>query len=104
MTRKETILELQLKLLDAHRLTLSKRAELDAAIALRRSIEHSLSEKRFNCSCVGANWKLGIYTSGDQEQRGRVGLSFGLVSETLSALKNCPNCDGTGEVNNDESK
>lgn len=49
------------------------------------------------CSCVKLNGDIEIYDMQEQERRGRVPLDLGLVSECLSARKDCPICKGTGK-------
>ena len=51
---------------------------------------------RYTCHCVNLNAKMGIHDMTEQERRNRNGLQLGLVSETLSASRSCPDCGGSG--------
>lgn len=48
------------------------------------------------CPCVKLNSDIEVYDMIEQERHGRRGLGFGLVAETLSAIKLCEVCKGTG--------
>lgn len=48
------------------------------------------------CECVKLNGDIEIYDMMEQERRNRRGLGFGFVSHCLSAIKNCPKCEGKG--------
>lgn len=48
------------------------------------------------CGCVRVNGEIDIVTMVDQEKRGRIGIEPGLVEKTRSARKDCPECKGTG--------
>jgi hypothetical protein len=45
---------------------------------------------------VTENSDLGIMNSAQQYHAGRVGIGFGLVVNTLSAVRGCLRCNGTG--------
>lgn len=65
--------------------------------AQRRELELEEVREAHPCDCVKLNASIGIHDTGEQARQGREGLSFGgWVSETLSALKDCPRCHGTG--------
>lgn len=76
-------------------------AEVDKeALFLRETIHKALmaeAREKFTCPCVRLNSDLGIGTCAQQAEKHRVGLQLGYVADTLSALKDCPLCDGTGE-------
>jgi hypothetical protein len=68
------------KLTEIHKLELEQRKE-----------EHP-------CSCVKLNRDVEIYDMQEQERRGRNPLSVGgFVADTLTALKGCRECKGTGK-------
>lgn len=49
------------------------------------------------CACVKLNRDIEIYDMGEQERRGRTPLSVGgFVADTLTAIKSCTVCNGTG--------
>lgn len=84
--------------------------EIDAECArLQRSLDTLYAERKklmmlgkreeYSCSCVRLNSEIGIFDMIEQEESNRNGIGCGLVSETLSALKCCPNCSGTGKPN-----
>jgi regulator of replication initiation timing len=76
------------------------RTRLDHLFSQRGALELRLDLLVHNCSCVRINRTIGIYTSANQEGLGRVHVGrFGIVSETLSADKNCLICKGTGKRN-----
>ena len=54
-------------------------------------------KEQHSCSCVKLNRDIEIYDMQEQERRGRNPLGLGLVSETLTARKDCPTCKGTGK-------
>lgn len=60
------------------------------------SLEMLQALNRYTCSCVNLNSKMGIHDMAEQELRGRIGLQLGVVSETLSAARSCPDCGGSG--------
>jgi hypothetical protein len=98
VTRLEHIHTLQRQLTQLWLEEKIARSELDRAVAARRAIEFRIRDLRFNCPCVRINRAIGIYTSAEHEMGGRIGLECGVVSETHSALRSCPQCNGTGEV------
>ena len=49
------------------------------------------------CACVKLGKDIGIMDMQDLQLAGRVGFGAGLVAYTLSALKSCPSCKGTGK-------
>lgn len=56
------------------------------------------------CSCVKLNGDISIFDMVEQERRGRTGLGFGFVSETLSCDKDCQVCHGTGKPGSKEEE
>jgi hypothetical protein len=81
--------------------------EIDAELSsLGRKQTELLNERRtllldqalrlHSCDCVRVNQDLGVYDTGTQERLGRAPLGIGLVSEILSADKDCQVCKGTG--------
>lgn len=97
MTRKEAKAALQallrqeierLRQIESHRLVATENiGRLTLCIELLE----------YPCECVCLNRVIGIFNMGDQAKAGRVGLSMGPVGDTLSALKACPRCAGTGK-------
>lgn len=71
-------------------------AELNELNDLRRSLELEQAREDHPCSCVAYNADLLIYDLIEQNKQGRVGIGFGPVINTLSALRDCPHCHGTG--------
>jgi hypothetical protein len=65
-----------------------------------RDVELEINRLKHECPCVALNKDLDIHDMTEQIRRGRVGLGYGLVSETLSASKFCPKCEGTGKLVN----
>jgi hypothetical protein len=61
-----------------------------------KALELEESRSVHDCECVRLNRDLGIWNLALQESLGRVPLGLGVVSETLSALRGCPSCYGTG--------
>lgn len=74
--------------------------ELERRIHLLREEQRALmmvtALDRYRCHCVNLNSKMGIIDMVEQERRNRNGLQIGLVSETLSASRACPDCGGSG--------
>lgn len=68
---------------------------LNEAIA---KLEDEIERAQHTCVCVRLNGEIGIHDTAMQEQQGRKGLGFGLVSKNLSAEQNCPVCHGTGRA------
>lgn len=62
----------------------------------QRTLEMAHAVERYCCNCVNLNSKMNIFDMGEQERRGRVGLQSGLVSQSLSARRACPDCGGSG--------
>jgi len=84
------------------RLLRKEREELQSRVSeLSEEIAQlDLAERREEhpCICVKLNQDIEIYDMQEQERRGRVPLSAGgFVAHTLTALKNCPTCKGTGK-------
>jgi len=51
------------------------------------------------CTCVRLNKEIGIHDMIMQDTAGRRGLTGGgWVSDTLSAVKSCVRCNGTGKI------
>lgn len=71
----------------------SEKALIETAL---QTIELTEQRARYKCHCVALNEDFGIVDLSEQIQQGRVGLTLGLVPHTLSALKECPSCHGTG--------
>ena len=71
-------------------------AERRRLSARRQEIEDARARQKFVCACVRLNKDIDIHGMAEQEVLGRYGLQLGLVSETLSALKACPSCRGSG--------
>jgi hypothetical protein len=63
----------------------------------RRALGMAQALETHTCDCVNLNRKMGIHDAAEQERRNRNGLQLGLVSETLSASRSCPDCGGTGQ-------
>lgn len=59
-------------------------------------LEKNRALRKFTCVCVRLNKDIGVTDMIEQEAAGRRGLQTGIVIETLSALKNCPSCRGSG--------
>jgi hypothetical protein len=83
------------------RAVLDKLDTLRSTLIARRDVLERLlrGKELFTCVCVRLNEDLGIRTMSEQEAAGRRGLQLGSVSETLSALKDCPHCKGRGRLN-----
>jgi hypothetical protein len=89
MTNAIRIQEIRRKLDELYRQTTALHEELDAR-TLADAIE------RHPCQCVRLNGHIGIFDSGQQEAAGRVGLMLGLVANSISSVRDCPVCGGTG--------
>jgi hypothetical protein len=61
-----------------------------------QEIEDGRAQRKFTCECVRKNGDIDITNMQEQEAAGRKGLQMGLVYETLSSLKACPSCHGSG--------
>lgn len=59
-------------------------------------LEQTRALRKFTCVCVRLGKDIRVTNMSEQEAAGRTGLQCGLVAETLSALKNCPACRGSG--------
>ncbi|HYX21409.1 MAG TPA: hypothetical protein VFA98_11250 [Thermoanaerobaculia bacterium] len=59
-------------------------------------LERNRALRKFTCVCVRLGKDIGVTNMSEQEAAGRNGLQIGLVAETLSALKGCPSCRGSG--------
>jgi hypothetical protein len=70
---------------------------LDALREERSALGMAQALDTYTCHCVNLNRKMEIHDSVEQERRNRNGLQVGLVSETLSASRSCPDCGGTGQ-------
>jgi hypothetical protein len=81
----------------------SKRRELSQEIGRidAKIYELSLEEDRseFTCGCVKLNRDIGVFDMNNQSElcRNRVGFCSCIVSESLTADKFCPACNGTGK-------
>lgn len=71
-------------------------AELNALQDEISRLELDRDRERYNCSCVRLNSDIGIGDIHEQERRGRTGCTLGWVARTLSALKDCSVCHGSG--------
>ena len=65
-------------------------------IQRRKVLERNRALRKFTCVCVRLGKDINVTNMTEQEVAGRHGLQIGLVAETLSALKNCPSCRGSG--------
>lgn len=65
-------------------------------IQRRKVLEQNRALRKFTCVCVRLGKDISVTDMSEQEAAGRRGLQIGLVAETLSALKNCPVCRGSG--------
>lgn len=63
---------------------------------LINNLQLRLNRAEYPCTCVQLNSVLSIYDASEQEQANRRGLTPGLISETLSADRNCTHCHGSG--------
>ncbi len=89
MDRKE-----QMNLLRAESRSLQTRRDLIHKMLDKLELEQAWEDHP--CTCVKLNGDIGIYDMMEQERRNRRGLGFGFVSHCLSAIKNCPKCEGKG--------
>jgi hypothetical protein len=76
---------------------------------LERKLMLEIARTEYTCNCVMLNEEIGVFTMTEQEARGRkalglhtvsivrADLTLGLVCETLSAVKQCTMCHGTGK-------
>ena len=87
--RKERLQEIDTKLNSLGEL----REEL---LRERRVLDLEQRKEDHPCSCVKLNGDIEIYDMQEQERRGRNPLGLGFVADCLTALKNCPVCNGTG--------
>ena len=55
-------------------------------------------KEHYTCSCVKVNKNIGVFDSVDQVRANRSGLTTGYVSNSLSAKKDCPLCNGFGRA------
>lgn len=62
----------------------------------RQVLERGRALRKFTCVCVRLGRDIDVTNMSEQEAAGRRGLQIGLVAETLSALKDCPSCRGSG--------
>jgi hypothetical protein len=65
-------------------------------IRRRQVLERNRALRKFTCVCVRLGKDIDVTNMSEQEAAGRHGLQIGLVAETLSALKDCPSCRGSG--------
>lgn len=71
----------------------NQRGQVLNALAI---LDMEAARERFRCPCVRLNRDVGIWNMGDQVEARRNGLTFGLVSDCLSARKDCERCHGDG--------
>jgi hypothetical protein len=88
-TRRDRIREINKECEDLNHLMIKLNKERDSLLMEQSKEDHS-------CTCVKLNRDIEIYDMGEQERRGRRGLGFGMVSDTLSCRKDCTTCKGTG--------
>ncbi len=89
-SRKERIQELRIK-------AECLRKQSDELYTEIHKLEMEQAKEDHPCSCVKLNGDIEIYDMVEQERRGRRGLQFGTVADTLSARKDCEFCKGTGK-------
>jgi hypothetical protein len=70
--------------------------EADRLAGECKSLRQKIAHLEHTCACVVLNSDVGVWDIAGQQVARRNSLGVGLVSETLSASKDCLRCGGTG--------